>query len=131
MIQSKAGIEGRRSTWRQFGIILLCLLVCLGFLFRDGWRPGRTIFSNDGPLGKISAQWASFSDGGWYGIWLDLNWLGTQEAGAAPDITCLLASTCGPLLYSKIYAPFALLFLGLSAWLCFRQWKLSPLACLL
>ena len=37
----------------------------------------------------------------------------------------------GPLIFSKIYAPFALLFLGLSAWLCFRQWKLSPLACLL
>jgi hypothetical protein len=131
MIQSKAGIEGRRSTWRQFGFTLLCLLVCLGFLFRDGWRPGRTVFSNDGPLGKISAQWASFSDGGWYGVWKDLNWLGVQEPSASPDVTCLLAYTCGPLLYSKIYAPFALLFLGLSAWLCFRQWKLSPLACLL
>ena len=131
MIQSKAGIEGRQSTWRQFGFILLCLVACLGFLFWDGLRPGHTVFSNDGPLGAISAQWASFSDGGWFGVWKDLNWLGGQEPGASPDVTCLLAYTCGPLLFSKIYAPFALLFLGLSAWLCFRQWKLSPLACLL
>jgi hypothetical protein len=131
MIQSKAGIEGHRSTWRQFGFILLCLVACLGFLFWDGLRPGRTVFSNDGPLGAISAQCARFSEGGWYGNWLDLNWLGGQGPGASPDITCGLAYTCGPLLYSKIYAPFALLFLGLSAWLCFRQWKLSPLACLL
>ena len=131
MIQSKAGIEGRQSTWRQFGFILLCLVACLGFLFWDGLRPGHTVFSNDGPLGAISAQWASFSDGGWYGVWKDLNWLGGQEPGASPDITCGLAYVCGPLLYSKIYAPFALLFLGFSAWLCFRQWKLSPLACLL
>ena len=131
MIQSKAGKEGGRSTRRQFCFTLLCLLVCLGFLFRDGWRPGRTIFSNDGPLGKISAQCARFSDGGWFGNWMDLNWLGVQDPGASPDITCGLAYTCGPLLYSKIYAPFALLFLGLSAWLCFRQWRFSALACLL
>jgi len=36
-----------------------------------------------------------------------------------------------PLLFSKIYAPFTLFFLGMSAWLCFRQRELSPLVYLL
>src|SRR5205807_6476904 len=38
---------------------------------------------------------------------------------------------CGPLLFSRIYAPVAIFFLGFSAWFCFRQWKLSAPACLL
>ena len=130
MNQSKTGPGAPRSAIRQFGLAALCLLVILGALFRDGWRPGRTIFSNDGPLGAISAQCAKLP-AGFFGYWQDLNWIGTTGPSASPDLTQALALICGPLLFSKIYAPFTLLFLGLSAWLCFRQWKFSPLACLL
>jgi hypothetical protein len=116
---------------RQFGFVALCLLVLLGFFFRDGLRPGRTVFSNDGPLGAISARCGDLHEQGFSGYWQDLNWLGGAGPSASPDVSNTLAYICRPLIFSKIYAPFALLFLGLSAWLCFRQWKLSPLACAL
>ena len=130
MNQPKTAPEVRRPALRQFGLILLCLLLCLGYLFRDGWRPGRTVFSNDGPLGAISARCAA-SLPSFFGYWQDLNWLGGTGPSASPNVTIALSSVCGPLIFSRIYAPFTLLFLGLSAWLCFRQWKLSPAACLL
>ena len=115
---------------RQFAVISLCLLALLGFLFRDGLAPGRTVFSNDGPLGAISAECAR-SPQVFFGFWQNLNWLGATGPGAPSDITQMLGLVCGPLIFSKIYAPFALLFLGLSAWLCFRQWKFSAPACIL
>ena len=91
---------------------------------------GRTVFSNDGPLGAISAQCAELPSF-FFGYWHDLNWLGSAGPNAAPSVSATLGWPGGPLVYSKIYAPFALLVLGLGAWLCFRQWKLSPMACIL
>ena len=109
----------------------MCLLVLLGFLFRDAlFMPDRTVFSNDGPLGVISSHCTRLP-GGFFGYWQDLNWLGGVGPSAPPDVSQLLAGVCGPLNFSKIYAPFALFFLGLSAWLCFRQWKFTPAACIL
>ena len=130
MNQSKSGPGAQSSALRQFGWVALCLVVLLGFLFRDGFLPGRTVFSNDGPLGAISAKCARLPDG-FFGYWQDLNWIGNTGPSASPAITQGLSLALGPLLFSKIYAPFALLFLGLSAWLCFRQWKFSRLACIL
>jgi hypothetical protein len=105
-------------------------MVFLGVLFRDGLRPGRTVFSNDGPLGAISERCAELPSY-FFGYWHDLNWLGSTGPNAAPSVSATLGWLGGPLVYSKIYAPFALLLLGLSAWLCFRQWRLSPLSCIL
>ncbi len=116
---------------RQFGLIAICLVVLLGFLFWDGFLPGHTVFSNDGPLGASNAKCSEHCPTGFSGFWQDLNWLGGAGPSASPDVSNALCMVCGPLVFSKIYAPFALLFLGLSAWLCFRQWKLSPMACLL
>jgi hypothetical protein len=127
---SKSGTGERAAALRQFGWIALALVLLLGVLFRDGLLPGRTVFSNDGPLGAISAECAR-SPAGFFGYWQDLNWLGNTGPSASPNVSNGLSFLCGPLLFSKIYAPFALLFLGLSAWLCFRQWKFSPLACIL
>ena len=131
MNQPKTAPGARRPALRQFGLIFLCLLVCLGFLFWDGLRPGRTVFSNDGPLGAISDKLREAA--GWL-----LRFLAGLELARFCRPECqpgrverARAASSGPLIFSKIYAPFALLFLGLSAWLCFRQWKLSPLACLL
>ena len=130
MNRSKGGRWAQPSAMRQFGWVALCLMVLLGFLFRDGLLPGRTVFSNDGPLGAISSACGSLP-AGFFGFWQDLNWLGGAGPSAPPDISQTLALVFGKLIFSKIYAPFALLFLGLSAWLCFRQWKLSPAACIL
>ena len=130
MNQSKTGPGLRQTAVRQFGLISLCLLTLLGFLFWDGLKPGRTVFSNDGPLGAISSNCARLPEG-FVGYWQDLNWLGGTGPSTSLGVSSTLGFVGGPLIFSKIYAPFALLFLGLSAWLCFRQWKLSPLACLL
>jgi hypothetical protein len=130
MNQSKSRPEVLPSVKREFGWMALFLVALLCLLFREGLLPGRTVFSNDGPLGAISSQAASLPSA-FRGYWQDLNWLGTAGPSAPPDITQGLDLVSGPLLFSKLYAPFALLFLGLSAWLCFRQWKLSPTACIL
>jgi hypothetical protein len=130
MNQSKSGPGVQSAAMRQFAFAGLCLLVLLAFLFRDGLLPGRTVFSNDGPLGAMSARCGDLPEG-FFGFWNDLNWLGAAGTSASPTVSTVLALVCGKLIYSKIYAPFALLFLGLSAWLCFRQWKFSPAACLL
>jgi hypothetical protein len=127
---SKSGPRRQPSAIRQFGWVALCLVVLLGLLFWRGLLPGHTVFSNDGPLGKISSECARLPEG-FFGYWQNLNWLGGTGPSASPDVSNALALASGPLIFSKIYAPFALLFLGLSAWLCFRQWKLSPTACLL
>jgi len=130
MNQSKSGAGVQPSAMRQFGFVALCLLVILGALFWDGLQPGRTVFSNDGPLGAISSRCAELP-AGFFGYWQDLNWLGGSGPSASPDVSQTLNLVSGKLIFSKVYAPFSLLFLGLSAWLCFRQWKLSPLACIL
>jgi hypothetical protein len=130
MNQSKGGPGVQPSAMRQFGWMALFLVLLLGFLFRDGLLPGRTVFSNDGPLGAISSQ-ATRLPSGFFGYWQDLNWLGVAGPSAPPTVSNTLDLVFRPLIFSKIFAPFALLFLGLSAWLCFRQWKLSPLACIL
>ena len=130
MKQSKSGPGVPPSAMREFGWMALFLLALLCLFFREGLLLGRTVFSNDGPLGVLSSQATSLPSG-FFGYWQDLNWLGTAGPSAPPDITQCLALVSGPLLFSKLYAPFALLFLGLSAWLCFRQWKLSFTACIL
>jgi Bacterial membrane protein YfhO len=130
MNQSKSGPGVQPSALRQFGWVALCLLVLLGFLFRDGLLPGRTVFSNDGPLGAISSKCARLP-AGFFGVWHDVNWLGGIGPSASPSVSNVMAFVLGPLIFSKIYTLVALLFLGLSAWLCFRQWKFSPTACFL
>jgi hypothetical protein len=130
MNQSKSGPGVLSSAKREFGWMALFLVALLCLLFREGLLPGHTVFSNDGPLGVISSS-ATKLPSGFFGYWQNLNWLGAAGPSAPPDITQCLALVSGPLLFSKLYAPFALLFLGLSAWLCFRQWKLSQSACIL
>jgi hypothetical protein len=130
MNQSKSAPAVSPSAMRQFVFVALLLVLLLCLLFREGLLPGRTVFSNDGPLGAISSQ-ATRLPSGFFGYWQDLNWLGVAGPSAPPTVSNTLDLVFRPLIFSKIFAPCALLFLGLSAWLCFRQWKLSPLACIL
>src|ERR1019366_2201391 len=130
MNRSKSRPGVKSSAMRQFGWVALFLAVLLGFFFRDGFLPGRTVASNDGPLGAISSACGRLPSG-FLGYWQDLNWLGGTGPSASPDVSNSLAFVSGPLIFSKIYAPLALLFLGLRPWFGFRQWKLSTLACIL
>ena len=130
MNQSKSAPTIRPSAMRQFAWMALFLVALLCLLFRDGLLPGRTVFSNDGPLGAITSECRRLPQG-LFGYWQDLNWLGGSGPSASVSVSNAVALVSGPIVFSKIFAPFALLFLGLSAWLCFREWKLSPLACIL
>ncbi len=130
MNQSKTGGGTSWNAARQFILVLLCLLTILGFLFWNGIKPGHVVFSNDGPLGAMSAHCGDLP-GVFLGFWNDMNWLGLPGPSATPDVSQFVHTLSGHVIFAKIYAPFALLFLGLSAWLCFRQWKFTPAACLI
>lgn len=120
----------RPSGFGQFALMAVLLIGALLLLFWRVLRPDYTLFANDGPLGQISARWADLPSG-IFCVWQDLNWLGSAQPSGMPSISILLNTLFGHLMFSKFYAPFAILFLGLSAWLFFRQWKFSPAVCVL
>jgi hypothetical protein len=120
----------RRSGYGQFALMAGLLIGALLLLFWRVLRPDYTLFSNDGPLGLLSARYADLPSG-IFSVWQDLNWLGGAELSGMPSISILFHTVFGHLMYSKFYAPFAILFLGLSAWCFFRQWKFSPAVCVL
>jgi hypothetical protein len=99
-------------------------------LFYRSFSPDLTVFSNDGPLGAISARSGAIPEA-FSGVWSDLNWLGSHGISAAPNITDVLVWITGPVLFSKVYAPVALFLLGICTWFFFRQLGLAPLACIL
>jgi hypothetical protein len=92
--------------------------------------PGYTVSSNDGPLGALKAE-SHRLPREFFGGWQDLNTIGTRGGGSSPNISYTLLWVLGPVLYSKFYAPVALLILGLGAWTFFRAMKFAPLACVL
>ncbi len=108
------------------GTMVLLLVGVLVFLFYGVFLPGHTLFSNDGPLGKLMSAChqlpARFS-----GCWQDLNSEGYREEAATPCLSFGLLFLLGPLVFSKLYAFLALFWLGLGAWCCFRQLGLAPI----
>jgi hypothetical protein len=112
------------------GAMVLLLFAALSVcLYRD-YLPGNILFSNDGPLGRLMSQCHRLPDR-FTGCWEDLNLLGFRDWGTAPSISYGLQYLLKPVLFSKLYAPAALLILGLGAWCFFRQLGLTPVACLL
>jgi hypothetical protein len=112
---------------------LLCLAVLLGVLGILFWRiflPEYVVFSNDGPLGIMETAWNRLP-AILTGMWMDQNWLGGAYPAPAPMLSTLLRLLTTPLVLSKVYAAFSVLVVGLCAWICFRQYKFSPIACLL
>lgn len=117
-----------QTQWRG---MLLCLLIVglpLVLLFHRGALPENVVFSNDGPLGAMVAE-QNRTPGIFSGLWVDLNWLGGPAPSPAPAISSLLRLITSPLVYAKLVAPFSLFFLGLSAWVCFRQFRFASVAC--
>lgn len=106
------------------------LAAVLSILFWKGFVPGRTVFSNDGPLGIMAAE-ASKLPGAMLSYWQDLNFLGYTTQNPGLNLTNLLNITLGPVGYTKFYAPFSLWVLGLGAWFCFYQWGFKRTACVI
>lgn len=99
-------------------------------LLWGNFLPGQTQFSNDGPLGRLMSECHRLPDR-FFGCWQDLNAVGYREGSAVPSITFGLQWLLGPVLFSKLYAPIALMILGLSAWYFFNQTGLTRWACIL
>jgi len=125
-----ARTPARCSARRDFIWMALSLLGLLGLLFWKALLPRYTVFSNDGPLGAVFAESVDLA-GSFFGVWQNLNWLGGPAPNALPDLTQMLGLICGPLLFTKLFAPFAAFFVGMSAWVCFRAWRFSPGVCLI
>lgn len=111
--------------------IVLVLALPLTILFHPSLRPELVLFSNDGPLGIISSEAGSLP-GAFAGYWDDLNWVGQEKPSALVDFSMLLGMLVpSSVIYSKIYAPMALLFLGLAGFFLFRMLGFKPIVCLL
>ena len=108
----------------------LVFAALLALVFRNSFVPELTIFSNDGPLGAISAASGKLP-AGFFGVWNDLNWIGSRGIGAAPNISSLWAWLAQPVVFSKTYPPLALFLVGALAWFLFRQLGFKPAVCLL
>jgi hypothetical protein len=121
---------GGANHLHTFAISAACLALVLGFLFARSFGDSEVLFSNDGPLGLISAQaedaWKHFT-----GIWLPLNWIGTQGPASLPTLTQVLFLLLGPVGFAKFYVPIAALTLGLAATLLSWRLRFSPAACVL
>jgi hypothetical protein len=109
---------------------LACLVLVLGCLFYPSLAPNEIIFSNDNPLGAISARWYQ-PPACFVGLWDDMNVFGFAGGSLPVSPTYLTMWAIGPLLYAKFYVPLAIGFVGCAAWLCFRRLGLSPAACFL
>ena len=113
----------RRGTSGRGLIAILLLLLCL---FHGVLLPGHIVFSNDGPLGVISAE-SSRLPQGFLGVWQDLNWLGASSPAAMPNFTQIFGTLAGdPALFSKVYAPLSLALLGFAAVFLCRRIGFAP-----
>ncbi len=110
--------------------MLLLLVVPLGVLLGRALLPDQTLFSNDGPLGRLMAECHRLPES-FTGVWQDLNSSGYREQGALPNLSSAMRWLLHPVAFSKLYALLSLLMLGMAAWIFFRQWGLSSPACLL
>lgn len=128
-------IKKKHPALGAIGLLALILIV----LFYRSFDPALVFFSNDGPVGTQVAAMNYVPANIWTGSWQDLNSIGTIGGTMSVNITIsllwVLQQLMGPVVgsvgFAKIYAPFALLILGASAWFFFRRLRLSPLAAIL
>src|ERR1051326_4459728 len=98
------------SRLKAFLAVLIVLLAVLGFVFSRSFSPNLVLFSNDGPLGAISAASANMQTA-WRGIWKDLDWIGIEAPAALPNTAALSWFVLGnsAISFSKFHVPLALL----------------------
>ena len=120
-----------RRNFRAFGATVLVLLAICGVLFGKSCAPDQTLFANDGPLGAISSKAADPIEG-FQGFWMDLNWVGIESPASLPNPSTLLFGfllASDTVKYSKFHVPVALFCLGLSLWICLRQFGFRHAVC--
>ena len=126
----------RPNHGREFGLVFALLAVLLAVLFSPSFTAGTVVFANDYSLGMLKAYADQFFTS-FLGVWFDLNGLGRAMPASTPNVTqglyFLLASPWsgpdGTVYFAKFYAPLAIVFLGLCAWIFFRALKFRPAVC--
>lgn len=119
MSMSTSSGSKRQPAWGSFVLLAVLLVLILGWLFAPSFRPGWTLFLNDGPLGALKADYNKTPDA-FFGVWSDLNWVGAHGGSLLPSFTFGQFLALGPVGFSKFHAPISLLVLGLSVWLACR-----------
>lgn len=108
----------------------LLIAVVLALIFHQSFDSRYVAFSNDGPLGQMASE-ENKMPSILTGLWVDLNWLGNEGLSPAPDITTALRWATSPRVFLNVFYPAALFIVGMGAYYCLRQFKLSPVACIL
>ena len=110
-------------------ILLLVLGGALAVLCHEGFLPHRVHWANDVPLGAMLDP-SDRLPGTFLGHWTTLYWIGGATASSSPAFSTLLQTIFPPTIYLKIFMPLSMLFLGLGAWLFFRQSGFAPAVCI-
>lgn len=117
----------RSSSNSGWLLVSLALAFPVLLLFRAVLSPNSVLFSNDGTLGHLISQ-GEMAHTTFTGLWRPLNWLGEAAPSSQPSFTLgLFVALHSAVVFSKLYAPLALLFLGLSAAFFCRQAGLRPI----
>src|SRR5687768_6872634 len=111
-----------RVSLKAFAASAAVLLVIGAYIFAKSFSAEQVLFANDGPLGLLAARSSDVSEA-WRGVWQDLSWLGIEHPALLPNISAAVWFLLGdnPIAFSKFHVPIALIALGLSLWICLRQ----------
>src|SRR5437879_10944457 len=74
---------------RNFGVALIALIGALLLFFAPSFSPDNAVFANDGPLGALMAKNIQPPQS-MFGVWSDLNWIGTTGGTYVPRLTLFL-----------------------------------------
>ncbi len=107
---------------------LAVLTVVLGFLFRDGFRPGMAGFANDAPLGLMQAYSAVRWDYFLGGSWLHNVWVGGPTLSTLPNFSHGLYLLGGAIFFAKFAAMLSLGFAAVAVWIFGRRQGFGPVA---
>jgi hypothetical protein len=119
------------SSGKQLALLFAAVILPVLFLFRGSFQSSQVLFSNDGTLGAAVSQ-ADTVTQTFSGLWRPLNWVGLQDPSAQPDFTMgLFVALRDPVVFSKFYAPLALIFLGVAAWFFAKRAGFHPSVCAL
>ena len=108
--------------------LLLAVILCL--FFWQGFLPNKVVFGNDDPLGQMASEKLAFPSV-LSGFWDDSVWFGNEGFSPSPTIDTALRMVTTPRGFMNIFYPAALFIVGICACFTFRQFKLTPLACIL
>ena len=114
----------------ELAVMLLLLTGVLATLLHGVFTPNHTLFSNDGPLGRLISDCHKLPDR-FTGCWSDLNSIGGSGGASPTGISLGLLYLLKPIWFSKLYALVSLTILGVGAWCFFTQLRLAPAACVL